>query len=145
MNLPKYPLFASDDPFVYVFFSEGNRGRFRKGVFYTQIGNNIFNLGFGDWNEELQDLDDSSRTNNGDRDKVLATVASTALAFTNQFPNARIFVEGSTPARTRLYQMGISDNLLEINEYFEVTGLFHDVWEPFHRGRNYSAFLITRK
>jgi hypothetical protein len=145
MNLPKYPVVASDNPFVYVFFSEGSRGRFRKGVFYTQIGNNIFNLGFGDWNEELQDLDDSSRTNNGDRDKVLATVASTALAFTNQFPNARIFAEGSTPARTRLYQMGISDNLLEISGYFEIMGLLEDVWEPFQRGRNYTAFLITRK
>jgi hypothetical protein len=145
MNQPKYPVFASDDPFIYVFFSEGSRGRFKKGVFYTQIGNNLFNLGFGDWNEELQDLDDSSRTNNGDRDKVLTTVASTVVAFTNKFPNAKIFAEGSTPVRTRLYQMGISSNLLEINEYFKVMGLLHNGWESFHRGRNYTSFLITRK
>jgi len=91
------------------------------------------------------ELDDSSRSNNGDRDKVLATVAFTALDFTNQFPNAQIVVEGSTPARTRLYQMGIAYNLLEINEYFEIMGLLDNSWKPFERGRNYSAFLIKRK
>jgi hypothetical protein len=120
-------------------------GRIKKGVFFTKIGDNFFNLGFGDWNEESQDLDDSSRSNNGDRDKVLATVAFTALDFTNQFPDARIVAEGSTPARTRLYQMGIADNLLEIIENFEVRGLLDNIWEPFQRGRNYTAFLINRK
>lgn len=144
MNLPKYPVFAND-PFGYVFYSEGPRGRIKKGVFFTKIGGNLFNLGFGDWNEESQDLDDSSRSNNGDRDKVLATVAFTTLDFTDHFPGARVVVEGSTPARTRLYQMGIADNLVEINEYFEVQGFLEGLLEPFQRGRNYTAFLITRK
>ena len=145
MNQSKYPVNVSDDHFVYVFFSEGPRGRIKKGVFFTKIGDNFFNLGFGDWNEESQDLDDSSRSNNGDRDKVLATVAFTALDFTNQFPDARIVAEGSTPARTRLYQMGIADNLLEITENFEVKGLLGNIWEPFQQDRNYTAFLINRK
>jgi hypothetical protein len=105
----------------------------------------FFNLGFGDWNEALQQTDDSSRSNNGDRDKVLATVAFTALDFTDQFPNARIVAEGSTQARTRLYQMAIADNLLEINHNFEIFGLFDGEWGPFERGRNYEAFLIRRK
>jgi hypothetical protein len=39
-----------------------------------------------------------------------------------EYPDARIFAEGSTSGRTRLYQMGIADNLLEINEKFEVEG-----------------------
>ena len=145
MNLPKYPVIASDNPFVYVFFSEGPRGRIAKGVIYSQIEGNLFNLGFGDWNEDRLELDDSSRSNNGDRDKVLATVAFTTLDFTDQFPNAQIVAEGSTSARTRLYQMGIADNLLEINGYFEISGFLTDAWEPFQRGRNYTAFLIKRK
>jgi len=120
-------------------------GRIRKVILYEKLGDDFFNLGFGDWNEELQQTDDSSRTNNGDRDKVLATVAFTALDFTNQFPTARIAVEGSTPARTRLYQMGIADNLMEINENFEINGLLDGRMELFQRGRNYEAFLIKRK
>ncbi len=144
MKYPRYPVEASDD-YTYDFFSEGPRGRIRKAVFYLQIGKNLFNLGFGDWNEELQDLDDSSRSNNGDRDKVLATVAFTALDFTSKFPDARVLAVGSTSARTRLYQMGIADNLLEINKNFEVEGFLEGLWQPFQRGRNYEAFLIKRK
>ena len=55
MKQSKYPLVAGDDPFVYVFFSEGPRGRIKKGVFFTKIGNNFFNLGFGDWHEETSE------------------------------------------------------------------------------------------
>ena len=145
MKYSKYPIVASNDPYVYTFFSEGPRGTIKKTVIYSQIDENLFNLGFGDWNEEFQGLDDSSRSNNGDRDKILATVAFTALDFTNQFPGARIYAEGSTSARTRLYQMGIADNLLEINENFKVEGRLEELWEPFQRGRNYEAFLIRRK
>ena len=130
---------------MYEFYSEGSRGRIKKVILYERIGKNLFNLGFGDWNEELQRLDDSSRSNNGDRGKVLATVAYTALEFTSKFPYALIFAEGSTSARTRLYQIGIAGNLLEINEIFEVKGFLDELWEPFQRGRNYEAFLIKRK
>lgn len=112
MNLPKYPIFASEEKHEYGFFSEGPMGKIRKVVRYEKIGNDLFNLGFGDWDEGLQGANDSNRSNNEDRDKVLNTVASTAIVFTNQFPNAQLFVEGSTLARTRLYQMGIAHNLL---------------------------------
>jgi len=145
MNYPKYPIVVNDDLLTYEFYSEGLRGRIKKSVIYTRIEGNLFNLGFGDWNEATQRLDDSSRTNNGDRDKVLATVAATAIDFTDKIQNARIFVEGSTLARTRLYQMGISYNLLEIKLKFEIQGFFINHWEVFQPGRNYDAFLIRRK
>jgi uncharacterized protein DUF6934 len=145
MKYARYPIIVSNDLFVYEFFSEGLRGTIKKTVIYSQIDENFFNLGFGDWDEELKRLDDSSRSNNGDRDKVLATVAFTAIDFTNKFPDSQIFAKGSTNARTRLYQMGIANNLLEINNKFEVEGFLDDHWKPFQRGRNYEAFLITRK
>jgi hypothetical protein len=145
MKYPKYPVTASADHHTYLFFSEGPKGKITKGVIYSKIGINLFNLGFGDWNESLKELDDSSRSNNKDRDKVLATVAFTAIDFTNAFPEARIFIEGSTLARTRLYQIAISDNLLEINESFKIQGFFKEDWELFTKDRNYKAFLITRK
>jgi hypothetical protein len=145
MKYPRYPVVVSDDCHMYSFFSEGLRGRIAKVIIYSQIEGDLFNLGFGDWDDELHDLDDTSRSNNGDRNKVLATVAFTAFYFTNQFPNARIVAEGSTSARTRLYQMGIASNLLEINKNFEIEGLFDNGWEPFLRGKNYRAFLIKRK
>jgi hypothetical protein len=141
----KYPIVACDNPYMYEFCSEGPMGSIKKVILYQRIYSNLFNLGFGDWNEELGKVDDSSRSNNNDREKVLATVAYTALDFTGQEPGAQIFVEGSTPARTRLYQMGIANNLLEISIYFLVYGFINGRWEKFRRGRNYEAFLIHRK
>jgi len=145
MKYPKYPIQTSENHRMYEFYSEGPRGRIKKVVLYTEIGKNLFNLGFGDWNEERQELDDSSRSNNNDRDKVLATVAFTTLDFIGKHPNANIFVEGSTSARTRLYQMGISYNFLEINDTFEIKGFVKEDWEVFQNGRNYEAFLIIKK
>ena len=67
------------------------------------------------------------------------------IDFTNKFPDAIIYTEGSTPARTRLYQMGIASNLEEISKDFEIEGYIHDAWEPFQKGHNYEAFLARRK
>jgi hypothetical protein len=145
MKYPKYPVVASRDHRMYLFWSEGPQGKIAKGIIYSKLKGNLYNLGFGDWNEKLQQLDDSTRSNNGDREKVLATVASTALDFTDNIPNAQIFIEGSTSARTRLYQMGIASNILEINETFEVKGYLKDDWHLFKKGNNYEAFLIKRK
>ena len=144
MNLPKYSVVASD-PFIYHFYSEGPQGRIKKAVIYAPIEDDIFNIAFGDWDEKGRRINDSNRTNNRDRDKVLATVAFTALDFTNRFANISIFAEGSTAARTRLYQIGITNNLLEINRYFEIEGFSNGEWELFRRGKNYEAFLIERK
>ena len=54
--------------------------------------------------------------------KVLATVASTVYAFIEKYPNSYILLIGSTNVRTRLYRMGITNNLAEITEDFVVYG-----------------------
>ncbi len=81
-------------------------------VQYTETGTeNIYNLAFGDFDEETNSINDISITNNGDSTKVLATVASTVYAFIEKHPNAWIFATGSTIVRTRLYRMGITNNI----------------------------------
>ena len=79
--------------------------------------------------------------------KVLATVASTVYAFTEKYPNAWIFATGSTNVRTRLYRMGITNNIEEIKTDFDVYGLTvnTNVWEEFIGGEDYEAFLITKR
>jgi len=145
MRYARYQVIVKNEHQMYEFCSEGQRGCIQKAVIYTRIQGNLYNLAFGDWNESIQKLDDSIRSNNGDKDKVLATVAFTALTFTDQYPKAKVFVEGSTAAKTRLYQMGINNNLLEISLNFNVKGYHEGCWTPFHQGRNYKAFLIQRK
>ena len=69
-------------------------------------GITYFNLGFGDQDESTGKINDLTISNNSDTDRILATVAATILEFTAHFPDAIVYVKGSTPARTRLYQMG---------------------------------------
>lgn len=148
MNQPKY-LYKSEPSFMHFeFISEGLKGRVRKMVEYTTTDiDNIYNLGFGDYDAKTKTIDDINVTNNGDSKKVLATVASTIYAFTKKYPNAFIAATGSTKARTRLYRMGISNNLDEITKDFKVFGFRTDnaEWENFVLGEDYEAFLITKK
>ncbi len=117
---------------VFEFVSEGVNGRISKLVIYSESHlHNFYNLGFGD---------------NGDSEKVLATVAATLYTFTDKFPEAMVFATGSTRARTRLYRMGISNNIEAIEEDFEVFGLTNENgWEPFTKQIEYEAFLVKRK
>jgi hypothetical protein len=90
-------------------------------------------------------MNDKVRSNNGDRDKILATVAGTVIEFIEHYPNAVIFTKGSTPSRTRLYQMGILANWQEINKIFVIEGLINSEWLPFERNKNYQAFMARAK
>jgi len=147
MNNPKY-LYKTEQKFtIYEFVSEGPKGRIRKMVEYTETATeNVYNLGFGDYDEIANAINDISVTNNGDSLKVLATVASTVYAFLEKHPNAYILATGSTNVRTRLYRMGITNNLAEINEDFVVYGLTDKgIWDDFVVGEDYEAFLITKK
>jgi hypothetical protein len=67
------------------------------------------------------------------------------LEFIKHFPDMHVVAQGSTPARTRLYQMAISENLTEIENILEVRGLVDEDWEAFRKGVNYNAFLVRRK
>ena len=105
----------------------------------------FYNLGFGDKDHKTGEIDDTIITDNGDSQKILATVAYTVYSFTDKYPNSWIYAKGSTKARTRLYRMGISNNLDFIVQDFEIHGLKNDSWFKFERNVDYEAFLIKRK
>ena len=147
MNHTKYLSLADESFRTYHFISQGPKGPIRKKVIYTETEfSNVYNLAFGDYDPNTNTIDDFAVTNNGDSSTVLATVASTVQVFMNQHPKAWILVTGSTPARTRLYRMGITNNLTEIPEHFVIFGKNSDGnWRPFVIGDTYDAFLITKK
>ncbi|SDD50837.1 hypothetical protein SAMN04487996_101195 [Dyadobacter soli] len=147
MNLDSYPCFANETHSVYEFVSQGQRGAVKKIVEYAWTGlENVYNLGFGDYDEVSNEINDLVVTNNGDCLKVLATVAWTVREFMFWYPDKLIFATGSTGARTRLYRIGIVSNLNEIKEYFVIFGKGEsDFWEEFETGKYYSSFLLGRK
>jgi hypothetical protein len=145
MQLDQYAFTSYDSSLEYLFMSEGPHGRVTKVVQFKLIDHqyNVYNLAFGDWDPVTKVIDDLFVTNNNDRDKILATVASIVVHFSNRFPTALIFVQGSTPSRTRLYRIGLTLNYDEISEIFDVYGL-REQWETFKPGTNYNAFLVKR-
>lgn len=146
MQLPKYPLKAEKSLMIFEFTSEGSKGQITKLVKYSETNlKDLYNLAFGDKDDETGEINDKSISNNGDSDMVLATVVATVFAFTDKYPDTWIFATGSTKARTRLYRIGITKYLAEIKRDFQVFGLRNDEWEPFKKDVVYEAFLVRRK
>lgn len=146
MYLDRYPYKTETTHLGYEFYSEGKNGRIKTVVRFKLIDEvyEIYNLGFGDFMETTGNINDLSVSNNNDREKVLATVAATVLDFSERNPDAAIFARGSTPARTRLYRMGISKYFDNINATFHVEA-YNNGWVPFQKNHEYEAFLIKRK
>jgi hypothetical protein len=144
MKSDKYNYVTDPNHETYEFLSSGPKGTIKKVVLFQEFDNypGVFNLAFGDWDDSLQKIKDDVRSNNSDRDKVLATVASTVIDFFEKHPEAILLAQGATPSKTRLYQMGINANWDEITQMFIVEGRIKNNWEPFPPGKNYEAFAL---
>jgi len=132
----------------YDFLSVGPKGVIRKAVLYrmVQVGSlPLYNLAFGDWRAGRGRIDDRVVTDNKDSQKILATVAATVVDFMDKNPHATILAIGTTPSRTRLYQIGINRFLPVITALFDIEGFLAHKWQPFERGRSYDAFLLNHK
>ena len=114
MKLDRYELKSGDKFLTYEFLSEGPKGKIQKLIQFSLVNQDtLYNLAFGDKSPESGEIDDMAITDNGDSEKVLATVVAAVYAFCDLFPKAWIYATGSTAARTRLYRMGI-------NKYFDI-------------------------
>ncbi len=146
MKIDKYLVVVGETSMVFEFVSEGVHGSISKLVIYSETHlHNFYNLGFGDKDEATGKIDDEVITNNGDSEKVLATVASTLYIFMEKYPDAMVFAMGSTKARTRLYRIGITNHITQIQKDFDVYGLLENGWHYFEKQTEYSAFLVTGK
>jgi len=149
MQYSQYSITEHANHLYFEFFSEGPRGRIKKGVRYSLIYENeglkVYNLAFGDVDQHTGGLNDLSLSNNNDRNKILATVAVTVLKFINSFPEAWVYARGSTPSRTRLYQISLALNFDEVSEYLDIYGSLNDKLYKFEKNVNYDYFIVLAK
>ncbi len=146
MILEKYELKSGEQLEVFEFVSIGPKGKIPKIVQYTLTNyKDLYNLGFGDMNIETGEIDDNVISNNGDSEKVLATVVASLYAFTDKHCEAMVYATGSSKSRTRLYRMGITKYIDEIKKDFEIYGELESGWEEFQKEVEYDAFLIKLK
>ncbi|MCE6991735.1 DUF6934 family protein [Dyadobacter sp. CY323] len=145
----------------YKFFSAGGQGKIEIWVIFTFMGGDSYNLGFGVWDANAEQMDDLIQIRNGDMNQILATVAYTVFDFLQDNPKAYIFATGSSAARTRKYQMGIGQNLEYLLNRYHIFGLKADrdlgqnfigeypdwegEWIEFQMGGRYDAFLMYLK
>ena len=146
MKVDKYELKSGEKLEVFEFVSIGPKGRIVKLVQYSSTNyKDLYNLGFGDKNVDTGEIDDNTISNNGDSEKVLATVVATLYAFTDKHKEALVYATGNTKSRIRLYRMGITKYLDEALNDFEIYGETNGEWEEFRRDVAYEAFLVKRK
>jgi hypothetical protein len=146
MKLERYELAAGKNLTTFEFLSEGRKGRIVKIIQFQQMNlENLYNLAFGDKNAETGLLDDLVVTDNGDSEKVLATVVSALYAFTDRYPDAWIYATGSTNSRTRLYRMGINKYYDIVMTDFDIMGESQNEWEVYQFGKDYQVFAVHKK
>jgi hypothetical protein len=136
---------VSDDFAMFDFTSQGTKGAIRKRILFEATeSDKVYNLTLGDVDENGE-LDDSVVSNNGDRNKILATVVEALGNYTTKFPDRWIFFKGSTRGRTRLYRMVVGLHLEDLSNCFEINAIVNEEIVPFTKNMEISGFLIKRK
>jgi hypothetical protein len=150
MKYEKYDsLEVSSNLSEYKFVSTGPKGEIQQLIqFELTDMPGIYNLAFGSCKNDGS-VDDLTITDNKDRNKILATIASAIYQFTMQFPEKLVFFTGSTPQRTRLYRMAIALNFDELVVDFQIFGILKEehsfINVPFQKNIDYFGFMIRRK
>lgn len=146
LYIEKYQLKAGEEFTRFEFISEGPKGAIRKLIeFQRTTEPDVYNLAFGDKHPVSGDIDDLAVSDNGDTDKVLATVVAAVYAFLNTHSSAYVYAQGSTKARTRLYRMGINRFYEDMRRDFHLYGRIDENFMDFQQGVEYEGFLAQRR
>jgi hypothetical protein len=148
MEMPHYPILMGEDHLNYSFFSYGPKGRILKSIWFEPLQfepRKVFNLILRDIDLVTRNARADVVSNNGDRNKVLSTVARSVAMLLGRYPTACVIARGNSPARTRLYRMMISNHLEKIQIYFPVYGLAGIKVEGFRKNQNYDGFMVRSR
>jgi hypothetical protein len=148
MHLHHYELTIGESKLIFEFISQGPKGDIPKIIVFSKISDNgLYNLAFGDLDTKTGNVNDRVVSNNGDSEKVLATVVQALYIFFNSYPTCIVVAKGSTKSRTRLYRMGISKFRGLVNNVLFIMGRETEVsdWEEFQLNKEYISFAVQIK
>jgi hypothetical protein len=129
---------------MFTFKSTGKQTIFKIVLFNPTTEPNIYSVTLGNLQDDAS-IDVSAKDGNGDGEFVLSTVAKAIAFFLSDYPEASIIIEGTTPIRTRLFQIAISRELDDLGTYFDIRGLDGTKLEIFQPGKTYQGFVISLK
>ncbi len=129
---------------TFLFQSEGQKGTILKGILFTPLGNNLWNLAFGDVIDG--DINDSVISNNHDLVKLFGTIAKVTYEFSDKYPTRQIHIKPVDEKRKRLYNHIFRRNYEDICLVFDITGAFNNGdEESYMPKKNYDFFKLKRK
>ena len=139
---------ALPDFSVFQFISQGIAGSTTRQVrFINQREPNIYNLELGDLDPQSQQS--GSISDNGDMNKVIATLMLIIELYTERYPMRTVRLKGNTKEKARLYRIALDIHVNHLLPLFDI-GLEeekHHFFQKF-RGReplDNIAFLLKRK
>lgn len=140
-----YPVTFDAENTRFRFQSIGKRGVFDKIVEFIQIAPDIHNLALLDYNPFTNEFSDILVTDNGDMPEVIATVITIIQDFLNSNPGQKVYFEGSTATRTRLYQIAISQVFDPDESDLLIEGYKDEQWIVFEPNIRFEGFLVKKK
>ena len=102
----------------------------------------IYEIALGDLNSDGS-IDLDKRSDNGDTEEVLSTVAKALLFFLSDHMEAQVVIEASSDSRAPLYQIAIKRGLDDLGEYLVAYGFDNEKPEVLQSGKNYKKFVIS--
>lgn len=138
MDKPFYQYQIENDALRYTFVSEGPRPVTKLVVYAETDQPNLLLADVGA--DGLPDY--LSVSNNGDLERIMATVAQTLLAFFRHYPNATVAFSGNTPARIRLYQAVLAREIRAASTDFIILGLRKGLLELLQPNHTYDGFVV---
>jgi hypothetical protein len=142
MNKPFYEFQIGPNTRSFSFTSLGSRLVEKRVIYAATSLPGFFNLALADV-EKDGSLNFYSVSNNGDLEQIMATVAQTMLIFLQHRPDARVAFSGSTPARTRLYQIILAREQRAVAASLVISGVRDSNLELFRPNRAYKGFVIS--
>ncbi len=150
MNIEQYEC-QIDDNTTFTFYSKGEKV-IKKIIKYESINLKlrtpdnrtfeIYNLGFGDEDEETKKIKDNVVSNNGDGRIVFNTVLNSIPTFISAKGNVGVSVKGSDDQRHRVYHKFLSSNIEEYSKEYSFYGIKDNRIVPFVKNEIYENIVI---
>ena len=129
------------------FTSVGSKGTINKIIEFSYLGQNSWNLGFGDIKGD--DWEDNIISNNNDFRKVLQTVTNAVHRFFELYPDHQIQILPLDYQRKSLYNRIFQQRWQEIEPLFEVNAAITKdekiKIEKYSTTKIFDAFVISQK
>jgi hypothetical protein len=142
---PYMDMVALTDLSVFQFISEGPRGSIVKQITITKTDQSrVYFLQLGDLTEYGR-FNRATISNNGDMDRILATVILAIDIYTETYPNRWIEITSVSQGRVRLFRMAIGANLKRLSAVFTIRSKSDGCTFPFKKDRDSHLFEFRRK